>query len=113
VASSSPALQAENLSPKKGKQPPSRDQKPSAQPSAAPGIRIATLEQLIDALVIRATGKPDSEIAQIAYEITERLNELKTKGGKSDDARTKSASARQKATPRARPTRPCTSTSSR
>jgi hypothetical protein len=44
------------------------------QPS---GLRTATIKQLIDALVLRATGKAYSEIAQIVYEITERLNELK------------------------------------
>jgi hypothetical protein len=96
VASSSPNLPAENSSLKKVKQHRSRDQKPSAQPSAASGIRTATVEQLIDALVVRATGKPDSEIAQIVYEITERLNELKRKGAKREDARTKGASANQK-----------------
>ena len=97
VASSSPTVQAEletkNL--KKAKQHRSlaqieqelirkdayiaeleaaRDQRPSA--SAASGIRIATVKQLIDALVVRATGKADSEIAQIVCEITERLNKL-------------------------------------
>ena len=44
------------------------------QPS---GLRTATIKQLIDALVLRARGKAYSEIAQIVYEITERLNELK------------------------------------
>jgi len=34
--------------------------------------------KLIDALVVRATGKPDSEIAQIVYEITERLKPMRT-----------------------------------
>lgn len=97
VASSSPTVQAEletkNL--KKSKQHRSlakieqelirkdayiaeleaaRDQRPSA--SAAFGIRTATVKQLIDALVVRATGKADSEIAQIVCEITERLNKL-------------------------------------
>jgi len=51
-----------------------RDQRPSA--SAASGIRTATVKQLIDALVVRVTGKADSEIAQIVCEITERLNKL-------------------------------------
>ena len=87
VASSSPNLPAENSSLKKVKQYRSRDQKPSAQPSAASGIRTATVEQLIDAMVVRATGKPDSEIAQIVYEITERLNELKRKGAKRENRR--------------------------
>jgi hypothetical protein len=54
-----------------------RDPQPSAQPSAASGIRTATIRQLIDALVVRATGKPDFEIALIVSEITKRLNELK------------------------------------
>ena len=97
VASSSPTVQAEletkNL--KKAKQhrtlaqieqelirkdayiaelEAARDQRPSA--SAAFGIRTATVKQLIDALVVRATGKADSEIAQIVCEITERLNKL-------------------------------------
>src|SRR4051794_19639258 len=44
VASSAAALPAENRNPKQGKQPPSHDQKPSAQPSAASGIRTATVE---------------------------------------------------------------------
>ena len=78
VASSSANLPAENSSLKKVKQHRSRDQKPSAQPSAASGIRTATVEQLIDALVVRATGKPNSEIAQIVYEITERLKPMTT-----------------------------------
>ena len=47
-----------------------RDQELSAQRF----IRTATIEQLIDALVARATGKTDSEIAQIVAEVTERLN---------------------------------------
>jgi hypothetical protein len=111
-ASSSPGLPAENPSRRKGKQLPSGDQKLSAQPSAAPGIQIATVEQLIDALVVKVTGKTDSEIAQIVYEVTERLNDLKRNGRKRDDAGTKSASARQKATPRARLSRQGTSTSS-
>jgi hypothetical protein len=50
-----------------------RDQRAIAQPSAASGIRDATVKQLIDALVVRATGKADSEITQIVNEITERL----------------------------------------
>ncbi len=87
MASSSPNLPAENSSLKKVKQYRSRDEKPSAQPSAASGIRTATVEQLIDALVVRATGKPDSDIAQIVYEITERLNELKRKGAKRENRR--------------------------
>jgi hypothetical protein len=45
-----------------------RDQRPSA--SAASGIRTATVNQLIDALVVKATGKADSEIAQIVCEIS-------------------------------------------
>jgi hypothetical protein len=109
VAISSPGLPAENPSRKKGKQLPSGDQKPSAQPSAALGIRIATVDQLIDALVVRVTGKADSEIAQIVYDVTERLNDLKQKGRKRDMP---GASARQKATPRARLSRQGTSTSS-
>ena len=79
MASSSPTVQAEpetrNLN--KVEQPRSqkliseeasiaeleaaRDQQPSAQPSAASGIRTATVKQLIDALVVRATGKADFE----------------------------------------------------
>jgi hypothetical protein len=36
-----------------------------------------TIKQLMDALVARAAGKPDSEIAQIVAEVTNRLNALK------------------------------------
>jgi hypothetical protein len=54
-----------------------RDRRLSAQPSAASGIRTATVKQLIDALVVRARGKAVSDIAQIVYEITERLDQLK------------------------------------
>jgi hypothetical protein len=80
--------------------------KHSAQPSPASGIRTATVKQLIDALVVRATGKADSEIALIVCEVTERLNELKAnkqqriceaKGGEREDNRTKGTSEKQKA----------------
>ena len=40
-------------------------------------MRTATIKQLMDALVARAAGKPDSEIAQIVAEVTNRLNALK------------------------------------
>ena len=78
-----------------------RDQRPSA--SAASGIRTATVKQLIDALVVRATGKADCEITQIVCEITERLNKLqrirtlRLAKEKGPNAGTKGPSARQKA----------------
>ena len=81
-----------------------RDQRPSA--SAASGIRTAAVKQLIDALVVRVTGKADSEIAQIVCEITERLNKLqrirtlrlaKEKAPNARNPGTKGPSARQKA----------------
>jgi hypothetical protein len=62
--------------------------------------------KLIDALVVRAAGKADAEIARIVCEITERLNELKAnkqqrtceaKGGEREDDRTKGTSEKQKA----------------
>ena len=56
------------------------DQQPSARPSGTSGIRSATVKQLIDALVVKATGKADFEIADIVSEITKRLNELKEHG---------------------------------
>jgi hypothetical protein len=54
------------------------DQQPSAHPSRPSDIQTATVEQLIDALVVRATGKPDFEIANILSEIIERLNDVKS-----------------------------------
>ena len=54
-----------------------RDQGERAQTSAASGIRNATVSQLIDALVVRAMGKAESDVAQIVFEITERLNKSK------------------------------------
>jgi hypothetical protein len=112
VANSSPTVQAElqtrNLNKAKqhraqklrnkgasiAKVEAGRHQQPSAHPSAAPGIRTATVKQLIDALVVRARGKADFEIAHIVSEITERLNELKAhthlrQGAKREDDRTK------------------------